>query len=202
MRYPDRVLAGLLFFVGGVVYSILTLVAETAYPGYSTSTNFISDLGVGPTSAWWTAALFVGGLLGLVGTYLLYRALHPKLVSPRGLLVICLGIFGLGVIGVGVFNENTSLHGVFALMAFVFGGFSAILSFTVVHSPLRFVLPWLGILGLVSLVLFATGNDLGLGRGGMERMIVLPVLLFEIGFGAVLSVPSDVNPAANPAGGP
>lgn len=201
MRTSDRALAGLLFFLGGTVYSILTLIAETGYPDYSTRTNFISDLGVGPTSAWWTGALFLAGLLGLGGTYLLYRALRPRLVSVRGLLLICLGVFGVGAIGVGVFNETTSLHGLFALMAFVFGGLSAILSFGVVRSPLRFVFPWLGILGLVSLVLFATGNDLGLGRGGMERMIVLPVLLFEIGFGALLAALPDAPSVASPASG-
>jgi hypothetical protein len=41
----------------------------------------------------------------------------------------------------------------------------------------------LGLATLVAMVLFASNTYLGLGAGGMERMIVYPVLLWSIGLG-------------------
>ncbi len=43
-----------------------------------------------------------------------------------------------------------------------------------------------GVLGLVATVLFLVGTDLGLGPGGMERLIVAPLLLWLIVGGARL----------------
>jgi hypothetical protein len=37
-----------------------------------------------------------------------------------------------------------------------------------------------GVLGLVAVILFETGKDVGLGVGGMERLIVAPLLLWLI----------------------
>jgi len=44
----------------------------------------------------------------------------------------------------------------------------------------------LGAMSLVALVLFASGIYLGLGKGGMERMIAYPALLWMVGFGGHL----------------
>ena len=41
----------------------------------------------------------------------------------------------------------------------------------------------LGTLGLISLILYVPGIYLGLGKGGMERLIVYPNLLWALGFG-------------------
>jgi len=40
----------------------------------------------------------------------------------------------------------------------------------------------LGTMSLVALVLFSSGIYLGLGKGGMERMIAYPALLWMVGF--------------------
>jgi len=49
---------------------------------------------------------------------------------------------------------------------------------------------------LLALVLFASGTFLGLGKGGMERMIAYPALLWAIGFGGhLISYSSDTSPA-------
>lgn len=191
MRFSDRALAGLCFFVGSAAYLLLTLVAETAYPDYSTSTNFISDLGVGPTAGVWTAALAAVGLLGLVGTYLLYRSEHLRV------LPLLLGLAAVGALGVAAVNENMGpMHGVFAFMAFLFGGLAAIFSYPLVKPPLRYAFPVLGVVGLAAQALFASHAYLGLGVGGMERMIALPVVLFEMSFGAYLAAPGQ--PAVAP----
>jgi len=44
----------------------------------------------------------------------------------------------------------------------------------------------LGALTLSSLMLFVLGNYIGLGAGGMERMIAYPVILWGVGFGGYL----------------
>src|SRR5947199_267685 len=44
----------------------------------------------------------------------------------------------------------------------------------------------LGVRSLAALGLFISNNFLGLGNGGMERMIVYPVLTWGIGFGGYL----------------
>jgi hypothetical protein len=43
-----------------------------------------------------------------------------------------------------------------------------------------------GVMTLVATVLYVNGIYLGLGPGGMERMVVYPVLLWSIGFGGYL----------------
>jgi hypothetical protein len=40
-------------------------------------------------------------------------------------------------------------------------------------------------------VLFASGNYFGLGRGGMERLIAYPTLLWSVAFGGYLMGESD-----------
>ncbi len=61
----------------------------------------------------------------------------------------------------------------------------------------------LGVVGLVALVLFTTGNDLGIGLGGMERMIAYPVLFWAMAFGGSLMAAAEAPlPSATPAGPP
>lgn len=44
----------------------------------------------------------------------------------------------------------------------------------------------LGVVSLVALALFGADIDLSLGRGGMERMIAYPELLWAVGLGSYL----------------
>jgi hypothetical protein len=92
-------------------------------------------------------------------------------------------------------------------MAFGFAGLSAIVSFKVLRMPLSAMSAGLGLMSLGALALFACGllangifasveaQDsvffLGLGPGGMERMIVYPVLVWLIGFSGYLIAVSE-----------
>jgi hypothetical membrane protein len=69
---------------------------------------------------------------------------------------------------------------------FVFGAVSAIISYRVLRPPLSYASVGLGIIALVALVLVLTHNYLGIGKGGMERMIVYPLFLWVLGFGGAL----------------
>jgi hypothetical membrane protein len=90
-------------------------------------------------------------------------------------------------VGVGLFPETTGApHVVFAIAAFVFGAVSAIISFKVLRPPLSHFSVGLGIIALVALALLLTHHDLGIGPGGMERMIAYPIFLWALGFGGSL----------------
>ncbi len=181
MRYDRRVLAGLLFLAGAVQFLLAMLVSEGMRPTYSVSTNAISDLGVPSTALLFNGSIIILGVLILAAAYL-YHPSHRKMW-----LTVPFVLAGIGPIGVGLFPETTGLpHGVFALISFLFGSLLAILVSTQVRPPFRYLSLLLGIVGLVALVLFTTGNDAGIGLGGMERMIAFPVLFWGIGFGAYL----------------
>ena len=97
--------------------------------------------------------------------------------------------------GVGIFPENSpEMHELVTGIAFIFGGLVPIAAYRLLRRPLNYLSVVMGLLSLSALVLlfaeysFGFGQQyfLGLGPGGMERMIVYPVLLWEIGFGGHL----------------
>lgn len=93
----------------------------------------------------------------------------------------------LGAMGVGLFPETAGvIHSVVSLITFVFAGLSAVASYRLQKAPLSYLSILLGVVTLGALVLFATGVFLGLGPGGMERMITYPALIWMIEFSAYL----------------
>jgi len=182
-------IAGVLFFVAGAQFIFGLVVAEALYPSYSFADNYISDLGVGPSSIIFNSSAFLLGLLLLIGTYFLRHISNFKTVSMLLLLM------ALGAMGVGVFTKDyRTAHGAVASAAFFFAGLSAISSFKVLKKPLSLISIILGTMTLGALVLFSSGmitsgsltSDIaydsdfymGLGPGGMEHMIVYPALIW------------------------
>jgi hypothetical membrane protein len=181
IKYDDRKIAGLLFFIGGVQNILGLIIAEALYPGYSTSENYISDLGIGPSSLVFNSSIFLLGVLIVGGAFFIHRAYNLKLLS------IVVAISGVGAMGVGLFPMDAGvLHGVFSLITFLFAGLSAILSYKLQKPPLYYFSLVLGSFSLLALLLFASGIYLSLGKGGMERMIAYPVLLWNIWFSGQL----------------
>ena len=189
--------AGALLFVGGAQFAVLMIVAEAVYPGYSVSANYISDLGVWgePSAAVFNPSIILFGLLFTAGAYFV-----QKTFGKRSLSVI-VALSGLGALLVGFFPENTLvisgvpvIHTIAALMSFIFGGLGAIISYRVTKAPFRYFSVVLGMASLLALVLFlstASFGFLGLGVGGMERMIVYPTLVWTICFGGYLMASSQ-----------
>jgi hypothetical membrane protein len=213
MAYAKPALAGVLFFIAATQFMLGLMIAEATYPGYSLSGNYISDLGVGPSSAIFNTSALLFGLLSLVGTYLLASAIDYRI------LMILLGLMSVGAIGVGlVTSEFTTVHGAVSLTAFWFGGLSAVFSSRVSRMPLSAIGVALGLMTLAALALFAAGlvttnsltSDappptsplfLGIGPGGMERMIVYPALLWLILFsGSLMSFPEGYESPEGPQG--
>ena len=181
MKYDDRKVAGALLFVGSVQCLLGLVIAESLYSGYSVSENYISDLGVGTTALIFNSSVFLLGVTAVAGAYFIQRAFDSRL------LFVVFTLTGVGAMGVGLFPENFGvIHGIASLITFLFGGFSAIMSYKLQKPPLSYISVLLGVLSLVALALFGSGTYLGLGKGGMERMIAYPTLLWAAGFGSYL----------------
>ena len=199
MTIPRRRLAGAFFFVAVAQFVIFLFIAEGLYAGYSLSRNYVSDLGIGPTSMIFNSSVFLLGLLIAVGTFFL--ANFSQLKTLRILLLL----MAIGAMGVGVFTKDfTIAHGAVSSVAFFFGGLSAIVSAKVLEKPFSLISVALGAMTIVSLGLFSVGMVasgsltsniafdsgfyLGLGAGGMERMVIYPALLWLAGFSGWLAM--------------
>lgn len=169
-------IAGLLVFIGSFVFSISILITEALRPTYSVSLDVISGLGVGPDGYIFNDSIILMGLLVIASSFILFS---DGKKYPWAFTMILVGI---GAIGVGVFHVNTAFvpHSMSATIAFVFSGISAVLFVTTKDTVLRYLSAAIGVLILVSFLLFRQRDLLGLGVGGMERMIVYPTLLWAM----------------------
>ncbi len=190
MTSPNGKIAGVLFLVASAQFILGLVIAEALYPDYSIAKNYISDLGVGPSSIIFNSSAFLLGVLSLIGAYFL-----PRTADFRRLTVLLI-LMAIGAMGVGIFTSafSTTIHGAVSLMAFGFGSLSAIASFKVSKLPLSAISVVLGVMTLGALALFSAGLVttgsltsseppaseffLGIGPGGMERMIVYPALIW------------------------
>ena len=182
----------MVFFIGGVQFAIGMILAEIYFPGYNVSTNYISDLGaycpaVGPctvyqpTSDIFTTSVIVLGILVLAGAYFIQKSFAWR---PATSLI---ALTGIGALGVGFFPETAgNIHVLFSFIAFLFAGLSAVITFWLQKPPLSYLSVILGAITLVAVFLFGGDIYLGLGAGGMERIIVYPALLWVIAFGGHL----------------
>jgi hypothetical membrane protein len=101
---------------------------------------------------------------------------------------------------VGVFPENyAAMHEIVSDIAFIFGGLLPIASYRLVGKPLGYLSVVMGVLSLSAMALlsaqysFSLGEQylLGSGPGGMERMIVYPILLWAAALGGYLMASSQ-----------
>ncbi len=195
-------LAGVLFFVAATQFIICLTLAEALYRGYSLSQNYVSDLGVGPSAIVFNSSAFILGFLVALGTYFLGN--DPKFKNIRMLLFLT----AISAMGVGFITKSYTLgHGVVSSAAFFFAGLSAMISSRLLKthaSPAGITLGAMTIcaLALFSLGMVASGSIsstvaydsvfyLGLGPGGMERLIIYPSLMWLALFGGQLTMRQD-----------
>jgi len=187
--YRNSTIAGLLFFIAGAVILMGIITAEIFYPpGYSTSNSEISDLGATrppdsliyqPSASIFNATMISGGLLVLAASVFLFRDLKRR-------VILFPAVLGAGMLGVGLFpGNNPFFHPLFALVTFIAGGLSALVSFTMTGSPFRYVLAFLGLVTLIFLFFSSLFIPL-LGDGGTERFVAYPVIIWAMGFGGYL----------------
>ncbi|MGZ8613326.1 MAG: DUF998 domain-containing protein [Actinomycetota bacterium] len=203
---PDRtaeeprrrvIAAGTLLCVAGIGMLMGFITGEALYPRtFTTSENTISDLGgtvppdsvmLQPSRGIFIATVLAAGAMILVADVLLVRA------GTRRGFSIALALFGIGVVGVGVFPGNVAgWHPLFAMLAFVAGGVAAIMSRKLLMGPMRAIAVTLGTIALFAIVfgsdaLIDWGPGAALGVGGMERWIAYPVIFWMVAFGSALT---------------
>jgi len=183
-------IAGTLLFLAGVAAIMGIITAEAFYPsGYTTSNSEISDLGssrppnsiiMQPSASIFNSTMILTGLMTLIGAYCVFLN-YRKLIFN-----IPFSLFGLGVLGVGIFPGNVAiLHPISAMITFISGGIAAIASSKILDSPFRYISICLGVIALF--FLFTLGFFIPiLGDGGTERWIAYPIVMWLTGFGAYL----------------
>jgi hypothetical membrane protein len=188
VAFAPRTLAGVCFFALAAQFMTVIMLAAAMVPGYDFRAAAISDLGVFPeTALLFNVSLVAAGVLNLAGGYFFYCS-HGK----RWLLAI-FSLAGVGAIGAGLFTLDTGgLHGLSALLAFVFFNVQALGSATRLGGVMRALAVIAGVLGLLFVVLMALGDGGNtaafgpIGHGGTERMIVYPVMLWLVAFGGYM----------------
>jgi hypothetical membrane protein len=190
-------LSGLLFFLAGAFALMGIITAEAFYPsgtGYTTFHSEVSDLGATrspnsiiyqPSSSIFNTTMLLSGLMTLTATFYQHRYFRKLIAS------IPLGLFGLGLVGIGIFpGDKTPYHGMFAMLAFLSGGFSAIAtSAQITSAPFKYIGILLGSVALLTwcaAVFVPTIIVPFIGIGGTERWIVYSLVLWLTGLGGYL----------------
>ncbi len=192
LKYSREQSGALLLLLGITEFFIFLNIAAFVDKGYSISGNTISHLGIDSTGYIFNISIIFLGIFEIASSIFLYR--YSKIFT----LLLILG--GIGAAGVGIFNENYGgIHLSFAILAFLS---PAILSYFALNRYKNILSAgWavLGSIAIIALVLFGSGIYLGLGRGGMERMILIPDLIFAFQFGTFIYIKTE--PKSLPAGG-
>jgi hypothetical membrane protein len=133
-------------------------------------------------------SFIVLGVTMIAGSLLLRRALATTRARRFGFVFIA--IAGLGVIVVGIFPENTvpALHGLGATLPFTIGNAALVVLGLSLGLPraLRVATLTLGAVALVALAFYASSHYLGLGEGGIERLVAYPQTIWLILLGVHL----------------
>jgi len=177
-------------------YYVVEAFSAHKFPAYSFHTNFISDLGAihcaaemcSPRHAFMNASFCVQGLLILVGALLIRPLFRQNFSTLAGFIL--LPISGLGLIGVGLWPEDTNpgMHYAAAAAHFMGSGFGMLLLGRSLLARQR--TRWVGLftftsgfITLAATVLVWQKIGLGMGLGGMERVAAYPFTVWLVGMG-------------------
>jgi hypothetical membrane protein len=215
-RYGPRVHravhhGALLLVLGTLLFIVAMAVTQVGYgSSYSLTGNYISDLGAvncgvfgssgsisghyacSPWHELFNISIIIMGLLVILSAILIRTAFPARLSRTIGLSLLALS--GVGSVGVGLSPEdvNIAVHSGSALLAFVGGSFALmVLAFAMFRDTrwggFRSYTFLSGVVAFIALILFISKLDFALGVGGMERLIVAPVLLWSLVAGTHLA---------------
>lgn len=184
---------------------------------YSMTRNYISDLGAvgcgehlhgsglvcSPWHAVMNGSFVLQGCLIFFGSILLRGLFQQRFAGVwlcrAGLWIIA--VSGLGVLVVGLAPEDVNLwmHGLGALVHFLGSNVGMVLAGAGLikqggngawwdGQPVRWVTLLAGVVGLAGTLIFLSGNNVGLGTGGIERVAAYPLPLWLTGMGTLLLV--------------
>ncbi|MCI4369525.1 MAG: DUF998 domain-containing protein [Thermoplasmata archaeon] len=190
--------AGGLWLLGSVQFILLGLALTlAAYPGHSILNGHISDLGSShsPFALFFNRSIELLGVMGALGVLLVRGALAPGRASRLGLGLLFLA--SAAAVAVGLFPEDfpgagPTIHALASASVFV----GAALALLLVSRAIRHDRRWAGLpsptalTGVVMLLatgVYVVGFTPYVGSGGMESLIVAPLLLWLLGVGSRLA---------------
>lgn len=193
---PNLCIASLQYFL------IQFVVALQWSPPYNVSKNTISDLGItmcgrfnaryvcSPLHQVMNFSFVFLGVTMVAACILLQHRFSTVRSRWRNTGFILVGIGGIGVMMVGIFPEDSipSLHGIGAALPFLLGNIGVVvLGFSLpVLRGFRLFTLISGIVALAAVAFYATGHYLGLGEGGIERVVAYPQTIWLIALGVFL----------------
>ena len=207
--YWTRMTLGALLLVATSEFFLAQIIAQLAWPGYSVSQYDISALGVtecgpytngsggltfyacSPLHVVMNAGFILLGVLTIAGV-LLTRSIWPqRRLTSVGVALVA--VSGLGAILSGLFpaNVNLGFHVLGALLNFLTASVGLLLLGLGARKRNGWLAAWsiaLGLTTIAGLILYNSQNFLGLGPGGMERVLGYPSVIWAIGLGAALLV--------------
>jgi hypothetical membrane protein len=189
--------------VAAAQFVVAMIAVESQFPGYSLTSNYISDLGNTATSKYWfvfSASIIAFGVLALLGLWLIRTAFREKSSRTIGLGLLMVG--AVSAILVGCFPENleAGVHTVVSDTTFFGSGLGLIvLTFAMLRDTrwdrLRLYTLVSGVITMIAIGVAAAGRQGALGVGGIERVIVAPVILWAIVAGIHLARIPTYSPA-------
>lgn len=181
MALGKKGLAGLLISAASAQAILAITIAQSLYPGYSVL-QALSDLGVGVTAPIFNVSLVILGVLFIASAYYIKKSFGNIYFA------LLQAVVGIAAAGVGLFPETTGLpHDLFAITAFLIGSIIVMLSSRLVKGQIGYFFIVLGIISLASLLFgLLSKNYLGLGFGGMERLVFYPLVIWGLLFGGYL----------------
>jgi hypothetical membrane protein len=198
-KYP---LIGPTFWIISIQFFVIQFIVAAGWPvHYNFSANSISDLGntacgmygpryvCSPYFTWMNVSFIVLGAAMIAGSTLIYQEFKEN--SANKIAFWLMALAGFGTILVGVFPENTIafFHFAGALLPFLLGNIALVIFGFSLELGTKFKIYTIasGVIALIALVLFLTHTYLGLGLGGMERLVAHPQTIWLIVFGIYMS---------------
>ena len=194
-HYPK--LGPLIYLLSIQYFLIQIYVALQWSPSYSLSSNTISDLGntvcgayggrfvCSPAHSLMNGSFILLGITMICGSLLMNRLLGKKQMTTLGFGAMATA--GMGTILVGLFPENSiaALHILGAALPFLLGNVAMVLLGFSLSVPkwLRLYSVLSGGVALVALGCFVSAHYLGLGEGGLERIVAYPQTVWLIVLG-------------------
>jgi len=183
-------ISGILLFCAGIIMFMGVIAAEIFYPpGYSTRNSPMSGLGgskpppiivMQPSATIFNTSMIVAGILIIISSLLIYKALKKRLIS-----ISLLGI-GLGVGGLGTFScISFTIHYSSSVLLFLSSPFFVFGIFRLIKGPVRYIY----LLFAITILCFDFGGTTFInlfGKGGAERLAIYPILFCLTGFGTYL----------------
>ena len=202
MSFIHRTDVGPLLWIMSLQYFVVQILVSLAWViDYSWTQNTISDLGntvcglyggrvvCSPQHMWMNLSFVALGITQAAGAAMLKKQYSAGILQMAGF--VCMIFAGLGTLVVGLYPENVNdvLHSSGAALPFLLGNIGMIilaLSFRALPAVLRVFSGLSGALGLGALMFFMSHIYLGLGQGGVERVVAYPQTIWMIVVGTYL----------------